>query len=231
MRVKENAYIYFTIKNTGQKAFETNEPLKIEGKIDDITFYKETLESIHLDPGETYSVKNLLNVKKIGEHNLTGSISYKIFKDKFNEEIEVKPPLNSPLESLKASIIDTKESLKVLLKPVSAWDYEETVWNAPSEVSVYWNRLLREEKTHIKTYNISGNTPSFTIPYEEFYEDDGNYTVKIEFLGENVEKTIGVAGEDGVYDPPNELVWLLTVVWIGLALTIAYTIKSYYSKN
>lgn len=175
IRVRENTELMIPIQRIDRELSPSTSKAELKAYIDKEKVLSKTIDPTEIEPGENYRVE--ITWTHMGDHEVRAVLEHGEAEVTSARTFEVGPPLNPPLKSLDASVTDTRDGLEVVLDPVSAWDYEVSEWDTSSEVIIHWNRLLRDEKTFESTYHISDSHSSFTIPYEDFYRNDGNYTV------------------------------------------------------
>ncbi len=233
IRARENIDLLTRIHRTERENvtldFEANLNVYIEGE----KVLSKSIDPSEIGPGGEHLVEIPWTPEKIKEYEVKAVLEYEGTEMTSTRTFDVGPPLNPPLHYLYATAMENKDGINLELEPWSPWqeEYEKVEWNASAEVKVYRDRLLRSDKTLETTYIVNDSPFEFTIPHDDFYEEDGKYTIEIKFQDEVFRTEMEVAGEDGVYDPPKELAWVIAFIGIAIALALAYVAKSIYGKN
>ncbi|MCQ6961818.1 LamG-like jellyroll fold domain-containing protein [Methanolobus chelungpuianus] len=218
IRAYEPAVVKVTIFNDGQKPY----PGDGSGSID-LYLGEDEVGSISifgsLAPGETLVHSFELNSKEAGDNELRAVVSTKYGTESLSNAIRIQAPINPPVSGIPLYVEETESGIKLGLILKGPGINGES-WKDDAQVSIRLLSPLGSRTFLDRSYPISGTENSIEIPYEDFYQGDGQYLITVKFReGENIVVT-KVSGEDGIYNPPDNY-YLLLLLPVPVVVYIA----------
>ncbi|TGC10608.1 LamG-like jellyroll fold domain-containing protein [Methanolobus halotolerans] len=214
-----------TVINSGLKTYlaEGDGSLDLylgEVKVDNRKLSKD------LAPGETLDYSFELNSETAGENELRAVISTDYGVESSTSTVKIEPPVNPPVSGIPLYVKETESGIDLHMALKGPGIKGES-WQDNAQISIGIVNSLGSNTFYEGSYTISGTARTIEVPYEEFYQGDERYFVTVEFREAENSVVAKIAGEDGIYDPPNNS-YLMALLLVPLG-TFAIR-KKYFGK-
>ncbi|AFV24724.1 Carbohydrate binding domain protein [Methanolobus psychrophilus R15] len=210
IRAYAPATVRVTVVNSGSKAY----PADGDGTID-LYLGDEKVGSYRISeslaPGETLEHSFELNSKKAGDNELRAIVSSKYGTESSTSTVKIEPPVNPPLSGIPLYVKETGSGI-TLHMTLNGPGIKGESWKDNAQVSIRIMEPLGPRTFYDKSHSISGAGKTIEIPYEEFYQGDEQYLITVKFREAENSVVAKIAGEDGIYNPPNKSYLLLLLL-------------------
>lgn len=210
IRAYAPATVRVTVVNSGSKAYPADGDGTIDLYLGDekVGSYKVSKD---LAPGETLEHSFELNSEKAGDNELRAVVSTKYGTESSSQTVKIEPPVNPPLSGIPLYVEETGSGI-TLHMTLNGPGIKGESWKDNAQISIRIMEPLGSRTFYDKSHSISGTGKTIEIPYEEFYQGDEQYLITVKFREAENSVVAKIAGEDGIYNPPNKSYLLLLLL-------------------